>query len=148
MCGPAGSGKTSYARELERDGFVRLSIDDEAWALGLSEQPLPESVADRIEARLRDRLLALVRAERDVVVDFSFWSRRTRAEYRNLLAGLGVSAETVYLATSREVVLERVAARRGAHADDVLLDEATAAFYFDYFEVPTEDEGPVTVVDP
>lgn len=146
MCGPAGSGKTTYARDLERDGFVRLSIDEEAWAEGLVEQPLPESVSARIEDQLRDRLLALVRAGRDVVIDFSFWSRRKRAEYRSLLAELGVNAETVYLATSREVVLERVAARRGTDAHDVVLDGATAAFYFDHLEAPTEDEGPLIVI--
>ncbi len=147
MCGPAGSGKTTYARGLESDGFVRLSIDEEAWALGLDQQPLPEPVAARIEARLTDRLLELVHAGVDVVIDFSFWSRRKRLQYRALLAEVGVSAETVYLTTSREVVLERVAARRGAHADHVVLDHATAAHYFDHFEPPTEDEGPLTVID-
>ena len=146
MCGPAGSGKTTYARGLENDGFVRLSIDDEAWALGLYQQPLPEPVAARIEAQLTDRLLELVHAGVDVVIDFSFWSRRKRLEYRALLAEVGVTAETVYLATPREVVLARVAARRGADADDVVLDETTAAFYFDHLEVPTADEGPLTVL--
>ena len=147
MCGPAGSGKTTYARTLARSGFARLSIDEEAWAQGRDEQPLPEPVAARIEAQLTDRLLELVRSGSDVVIDFSFWSRRKRAEYRRLLATVGVQAETVYLATSREVVLDRVAARRGTHADDVVLDPATAAHYFDHFERPTEEEGPLTVID-
>jgi predicted kinase len=31
MCGIAGSGKTTYAQRLERDGYVRLSIDEEVW---------------------------------------------------------------------------------------------------------------------
>ncbi|MFP5335513.1 MAG: hypothetical protein ACLGIV_09380 [Actinomycetes bacterium] len=46
MCGPPGSGKSTYAR--------------------------------RLEAELRRRLLELVAAGRDVVLDFSFWSRRMR----------------------------------------------------------------------
>lgn len=29
MCGPAGSGKSTYARRLEAQGMVRLSIDHE-----------------------------------------------------------------------------------------------------------------------
>ncbi len=145
MCGPAGSGKTRYARGLERDGFVRLSIDEEAWSRG-QQQPLAEHVATEIEAELRERLVRLVRTGRDVVVDFSFWSRRQRAQYRELLAGLGVRAETVYLATPREVMLARLAARSGGHADDVALTPATAAAYIDHFEVPAEDEGPLTVI--
>ena len=146
MCGPAGSGKTTYARGLERDGFARLSIDEEAWALGHRRQPLPDPTRYEIERALRARLVELVRDGRDVVVDFSFWSRRNRTSYRRLLSGLGIQAETVYLATPREVLLARVAARTGARADDVALDEATTAAYFDHFEVPTQDEGPLTVV--
>lgn len=29
MCGVAGSGKTTYAQQLERNDYVRLSIDEE-----------------------------------------------------------------------------------------------------------------------
>lgn len=145
MCGPAGSGKTTYARGLEHNGLVRLSIDEEAWARGYRRQPLAEEVAAQIEAELRARLVALVQAGRDVVVDFAFWSRQARADYRRLLTGLGVQAETVYLATPREVVLARVAERSGDGADDVLLDPATAASYFDHFEAPGQDEGPLHV---
>jgi predicted kinase len=31
MCGVAGSGKTTYAQQLEAQGYVRLSIDEEVW---------------------------------------------------------------------------------------------------------------------
>ena len=31
ICGIAGSGKTTCARELENAGYVRLSIDEEVW---------------------------------------------------------------------------------------------------------------------
>src|SRR5699024_11923800 len=85
-----GSGKTTYARTLERAGFQRLSIDEEAWARGHRRQPLAQDLAAAIEDQLRERLVRLVGEGRDVVVDFSFWSRNARAQYRQLLAGLGV----------------------------------------------------------
>ena len=104
MCGPAGAGKSTYARRLERDGIVRLSFDAEAW------------------------------------------KRRMRTDYRRLLAPTGVIPETVHLATDRATVLERLRARRTHDPDDFRLDEDLAAHYFDHFEPPTEDEGPLTVI--
>ena len=31
MCGVCGSGKTTYAKQKEKNGYVRLSIDEELW---------------------------------------------------------------------------------------------------------------------
>ena len=101
MCGPAGSGKSTVARQLEQQGMTRLSFDQEAWSRGITTMPLPEDVYRDIEHALRGRLTELVQAGSDVVLDFSFWSRRMRDEYREFLRPFGVVPETVYLATDR-----------------------------------------------
>jgi predicted kinase len=85
MCGPAGSGKSTIARRYEQQGMTRLSFDQEAWSRGITTMPLPPHVHRDIEDVLRARLVELVRAGADVVVDFSFWSRTMREEYRELL---------------------------------------------------------------
>jgi predicted kinase len=146
MCGPAGSGKSTVARQYERQGMTRLSFDQEAWARGIRSMPLPQDVHRDIERVLRARLADLVRAGADVVLDFSFWSRRTRDEYRELLSTLGVVPETVYLATDRATVLRRIAARAARDGDDFAISTELAALYFDHFEVPTAAEGPLTVM--
>jgi predicted kinase len=146
MCGPSGSGKSTYAQRLESEGMVRLSFDVEMWRRGNSVVPLPRDVRDEIEADLQARLLELVAGGTDVVLDFSFWSRRMRDDYRKLLEPAGVVPETIYLATDRETVLARMRARRGSHSDDFVLTEDLVARYFDHFEPPTPDEGPLTVV--
>jgi predicted kinase len=146
MCGPAGSGKSTVARQYERQGMTRLSFDQEAWSRGITTMPLPPAVHREIEDALRARLLDLVRAGADVVLDFSFWSRAMRAEYRALLRPLGVVPETVYLATDRATVLERVGARAARDGDDFELSTELAARYFDDFEPPTATEGPLTVI--
>ena len=146
MCGPAGSGKSTVARRYERQGMTRLSFDQEAWSRGITAMPLPEDVHRDIERALRARLVDLVRAGADVVLDFSFWSRRTRDEYRELLRPLGVVPETVYLATDRATVLQRIGSRAARDGDDYAISEELAAFYFDHFEVPTAAEGPLTVM--
>ena len=146
MCGPAGAGKSTRAKALERAGMVRLSFDVEAWRRGITTMPLSKAVRDDIEQHLRSQLLDLVAGGVDVVLDFSFWSREMRDDYRRLLAPTGAIAETLYLATDRATILERVAARRTNHADDFELDESIADRYFEQFEPPTPAEGPLTIV--
>ena len=146
MCGPAGSGKSTVARRMEADGFVRLSFDQEAWGRGIRHMPLTDDAHREIEIELRRRLVDLVEDGREVVLDFSFWSRAMREEWRHVLEPFGVVPETIYLSTDREACLRRVASRRRSHSDDFALDTATAARYFDHFEPPTPDEGPVTVL--
>jgi predicted kinase len=128
--------------------MARLSFDVELWRRGLPVALPPPEIHAEIERELRSRLLDLVVGGRDVVLDFSFHSRRQREEHRALLEPLGVVPETVYLATDRATVLQRIRDRRGAHPDDIVLTEELAARYFDHFEVPTEAEGPLTVVHP
>jgi predicted kinase len=146
MCGPAGSGKSTVARRYEQQGMTRLSFDQEAWSRGITAMPLPQDVRRDIEDALRARLAELVRAGADVVLDFSFWSRGMREEYRELLRPFGVVPETVYLATDRATVLSRIAARAARDGDDFAISTELAAFYFDHFEVPTAAEGPLTVI--
>src|SRR5687768_3560375 len=134
MCGPSGAGKSTYARRLESEGMVRLSFDTEMWRRGISEVPLPQNLRDEIEGHLREQLLELVAVGRDVVLDFSFWSRRMRDDYRELLAPTGVVPETIYLATDRDTVLARMRTRRGSHPDDFVLPEDLVAQHYDQFE--------------
>jgi predicted kinase len=126
--------------------MVRLSFDQEAWRRGIQTMPLPTDVHEDIEQELRTRLIALVAAGADVVLDFSFWSKRARLAYRDLLRPLGVVPETIYLATPRAVALARMDARGHGHADDYALPNDVAAEYFDHFQPPTADEGPLTVL--
>ena len=93
--------------------MTRLSFDQEAWSRGITTMPLPQDVHGDIEHVLRARLVDLVRAGSDVVLDFSFWSRHMRDEYRKLLRPLGVVPETVYLATALRCSSASMPGQRG-----------------------------------
>lgn len=108
--------------------------------------PLPDDVHRDIERTLRERLTELVRADTDVVLEFSFHSWDMRESYRAFLRPLGVLPETAYLATYRAIALRRVSERATRDGDDFKLSAEQAARYFDNFEVPTEAEGPLTVI--
>jgi predicted kinase len=145
MCGPGGAGKTTYAKGLEAQGWTRLSFEVEFWDRGITTVPPTEVVAE-VAADLKARLLRQIAAGKNVVLDFGFWFRRQRDEYRALLAPQGIVPKTVYVATSLETILSRTGDRHGRRADDWPLTEQTATEYFERFEPPTPEEGPLEVV--
>lgn len=77
MCGVCGSGKTTYAKKKEQEGYIRLSIDEEMWKLyGRKGIDYPEEeyekLSEQVEAALQKKLLSLIQQGKDVVIDFSF----------------------------------------------------------------------------
>jgi predicted kinase len=107
--------------------------------------PLPAVHRD-IEQVLRARLVDLVRAGSDVVLDFSFWSRNIRDECRELLRRFGVVPETVYLATDRATVLQRVGARGSAGRRRPRDQHGTRGLLLRSLRGPYSGGGPLTVM--
>lgn len=147
MCGLAGAGKSTYARGLEDDGFIRLSIDNEAWRDGYTKHPLPVEVTVPIVSRQREELIASLNFGQDVVVDYSFHARSTRDEYRAIARACGASAEVVCFDVPRAELLRRLAVRSaaGAGADSVDVPAELLDAYIDGFEWPQSDEVDVIV---
>lgn len=145
MCGPAGSGKSTYAKRLERAGYVLLSFDAEAWNRGYRVHPVPADAIQSIHDHLQARLKELVTRGARVVVDTSFWSRASRDRYRDFLAPLGATPTVYYLEVPHDVLLERLATRTDSGPNDVLVSPAQAAAYIDGFQRPTPNEGPMRV---
>lgn len=147
LCGAAGSGKTRYARALEDAGARRLSYDEEYWARGYrGPHPVPAPRAQEVKDDL-DRQLEEVLGDgsSDVVLDYSFSTRAMREEYRAIAARFGASTRLVHLTAPVEVLLARVAARNGSHANDAVLAPEVVRAYAAGFEVPGPDEEPEIV---
>ena len=94
MCGVCGSGKTTYAKKKEQEGYIRLSIDEEMWKLyGRKGIDYPEEeyekLSEQVEAALQKKLLSLIQQGKDVVIDFSFWSKENRNFYKELIRKAG-----------------------------------------------------------
>ncbi|MBV2151897.1 ATP-binding protein [Kitasatospora sp. SUK 42] len=153
MCGLPGAGKTTYARELVRRGYVRLSIDEVVWQrLGQRDAGLvlEEEAYDRLKEEVRreqrQELVELMLAGRDVVVDYSFWSRAARDDYKALVESHGCRWELIHLKADRTTLELRLAVRNGEEgANSVTVDEELFGRYLANFEEPTGEGEQVLV---
>jgi predicted kinase len=150
-CGVAGSGKTTFAQQLEQFGFTRLSIDEEIWAThGRYGIDYPteqyEEHSQKAEFKLRNQLIDLVQEKQNAVVDFSFWQRSRRDEYKQLIEQNGGLWKLVYLKVSPEVLRQRLKVRSQRFDANAAfpITESILTRYLNGFEIPL-DKGEIVV---
>lgn len=150
MCGVAGSGKTTFAQRLEKEGFVRLSIDEEIWATnGRYGIDFPiekiEEYKKAAERELRKRLMELIHDQQHTVIDFSFWDQARRNLYKQLIEKAGGKWMLVYLKVHPDVLRERLKVRsKRFDANAFPITEETLTSYLKGFETP-KGEGEIVV---
>jgi predicted kinase len=144
MVGLPCSGKTTLARRLEVD-LPALRLTPDEWHIGLFGQDAEDSSHDRrhniVEGLMwgiADRALQLGTS---VILDFGFWAREERDDFRSRAARLGVDFAIHYTPCPPEDLLRRLAERnaalpRGAFA----ISEDALRGWIEQFEVPDAEE--------
>ncbi|MEH6991496.1 ATP-binding protein [Neobacillus drentensis] len=151
MCGVAGSGKTTFEQQLEKEGFVRLSIDEEIWATnGRYGIDFPvekyEKYKEDAERKLWNQLVKLIQDKQRVVVDFSFWQLSRRNQYKQLIEEAGGKWKLIYLKVHPNVLRERLKIRSqrfDANAAFTITEEILTSF-LSGFEAPI-GEGEIVI---
>jgi predicted kinase len=151
LCGVAGAGKTTYAKQLENLGFTRLSIDEEIWRrfgrYGLDYPPSDYTGhQETAEQLLRAELVGLMCDRAPVVIDSSFWRRETRDRYKALIVEHGCQWDLVHLVVDVPTLRERLT-RRSERFDAnaaFSITETQMLIYLEGFEVP-RDEGAIVL---
>lgn len=147
-CGIAGSGKTTYAQHLQKQGYVRLSIDEEIWqrfgryAVDYPPDSYPV-LQEHAEKALRQSLARLIGEGRNVVVDLSMWSRSQRDEYKAIIEAAGGRWRLVYLRATPVLLRQRLATRatrRDADAAFPITEEILREYLRNFEEPHGEDE--------
>lgn len=142
MCGLPGSGKTTLAKRIERErDALRLTPDE--WITRLFGRHLTPPALDwcrnpveTLQWEMAERALSL---GVNVILDFGFWSRPEREEFRARAAALGARSEVHFLDVPRAELSSRLAERAGA-PDTFHVTEAQLDAWWEVFEPPDADE--------
>lgn len=150
MCGVAGSGKTTFSQQLEKKGFVRLSIDEEIWATnGRYGVDFPiekiEEYKKVAERKLRSYLIQLIHNKQHVVIDYSFWDRERRDDYKQLIEESGGNWKLIYLDVHPDDLRERLKIRnKRDDANAFPITEEILTTYLTGFQRP-KGEGEIVI---
>ena len=114
MVGLPCSGKTTLARTLEyQHSALRLTLDE--WHLRLFGQDAEDPEHNRrhriIETLQWDVARRVLALGTNVILDFGFWAREEREDYRSRARQLGASSEVHFLDVPDDELLRRLAQR-------------------------------------
>jgi predicted kinase len=140
MCGLPGAGKTTLAKQLEIERpALRLTPDE--WMGPLFGAGHDEPKRAVVESLMWEVAARALRLGIDAILDFGFWGRWERDDYRSLAAALGARTEVKFLDVPRDELIRRLDIRNAALPPDTFhVTAAEIDLWLGVFEAPTADE--------
>jgi predicted kinase len=144
MVGLPCSGKTTLALTLEREhSALRLTLDE--WHLRLfgqdAEDPEHNARHSLIESLLWDVASRALVLRTNVILDFGFWAREEREDFRSRAKQLGASSEVHFLEVPPDELLRRLAQRNAQLSKfSFRIPEEMMKPWIAFFQKPTSDE--------
>lgn len=148
ICGYIGSGKTTFARQLERDtGAVRFTHDE--WVVERYGHNPPadkfNEYSDVVTNLIWAEALKVLSQGQDVIFDFGFWKRAARDHARQRLAAYEVKLYCVVC--DLDMAWARVEARnKNLGSEHLLIERHTFETLLQQVEPLGADED-VIIVD-
>lgn len=149
ICGLPGAGKTTLAKEIEREQkALRFSLDEWLITLFGRYEITPDNHLAHVERVLACRSMTWTMAERalnlgvDVILDDGFFLKEHRAEYKNLILNAGAQPKLYFVDVDAKMLLERL---RNRNADlptnNFAIENELMEYFFSLFEPPLQEEG-------
>ncbi len=138
------SGKTTLARELEKK-YSALRLTPDEWHIPLFGDDMNDKDHDArhelVESLLWDLAAKVLVLGVDVILDFGFWGRSERDDFRSRAAKLGVDFKIHFLDVPEEILLERLAARNAQLPQGTFrIPETKLEEWILLFEPPSQEE--------
>jgi predicted kinase len=143
--GFTGAGKTTFARKLECE-LSALRFTPDEWIVRLYGNNPPEEYfseyLERVTNLIWELTIQLLRSDRDVILDFGFWSRSSRDEAHSKARSVGARVKLYSLSCAEETMRQRVLKRSAdLPAGALLIDENAIQLFKERFEPLAEDES-------
>lgn len=144
LCGLPGTGKTTYAANLEKEGAVRLTLDEELFKL--FGRNLPDGTYPEFEKKTKivliDKLINYLKEDKSVILDWGFWKKEERDRITALVREHGGEPKLLYFKGNLDELANRVQGRdlsKNHEIDSEMMEEFSKRF-----EKP-RGEGEITV---
>jgi predicted kinase len=145
ICGFIGSGKTTFARKLEKEtGAIRITKDE--WAIKIFGNKITrdknfERYDKNITTLATDIAFKILKAGNDVIIDEGFWVKSQRDEIKKKILSLGAKPMLYFVDSSIEEMKNRVINRsKKPSIDSFEIDEEMFDKYLNFWEPPTYEE--------
>jgi len=144
MVGLPCSGKTRLARKLEQEhSALRLTPDE--WQIRLFGQDAEEAEHDARHSLIEDMLWNIasrvLELGTNVILDYGFWAREEREDYRARAKQLGASSEVHYLDVSEDELIRRLEERNSHPSQESFrISREAMKPWIAFFQKPTPDE--------
>jgi predicted kinase len=144
MVGLPCSGKTSLARELEQK-YSALRLTPDEWHTRLFGQDLDEKDHDHrhylVESLLWDVATRVLVLGVDVILDFGFWGRSERDDFRSRAAELRADFKIHFVHVPEEELMARLVTRNAQlPLDTFCIPESKLQEWIMQFEPPSKEE--------
>lgn len=150
LCGFIGSGKTTYAKKLEKD-FEAIRFTKDEWMVKIfGNNPQKEDNFVNYDGNMTklttEIALKCLRFGISVVIDDGFWYREQRNEIRKQIKEIGAITNLYYMDTPVEVMKSRTIKRsENPSIESFYITEEEFNNYLNMFEPPSLDEEFITI---
>ncbi len=145
MVGLPGSGKTTEAKKLEQKyGALRLTPDE--WQYFLFGHDISDPEHDerhtRVEELMWEIAVKVLKAGVDVILDFGFWTKSERDEFRRKAHSFGAASKIHYMDVPKDIIWERLSARNQLAGKNAVFYVGKEEFdeWSGLFEIPAKEE--------
>ena len=145
MVGLPGSGKTTEAKKLEQK-YNALRLTPDEWQYFLFGHDIDEQEHDerhtKIEELMWEVAVKVLKSGCDVILDFGFWTKSERDEFRRKAHSFGADCKIHYMNVPNDVIRQRLDARNQSAGENAIFYVSKKEFaeWSGLFEIPAKEE--------